>query len=103
MPITSLPFSIRELASRQPSNNRDSKVLAANVAKLFLVPLEAKLALFSSTADFWADESATAVVGIDSTDGSSADLNPAAWELNGVTQISVIAASVCTVNISWYS
>ena len=103
MPLTALPFSIRELASRPPSNSRDSKVLAASVAEAFVVPQEAKFAIFSSTADFWADESATAVVGIDSTDGSSAELNPAAWQLDGVRQISVISAAVCTVNISWYS
>lgn len=77
--------------------------LAANVAESQTVPATANFVIFSATcAAFYMNPSTTATVPGDTTDGSASALNPAAWWVNGVTTLSVIAPTTCIITFSFY-
>lgn len=81
----------------------DVRVLAANVAEAHTVPTSARFVIFSSTCNFYANAVTTAAVpGADVTNGSASELNPAAWFIEGVTTISLIAANACTITMAFY-
>lgn len=82
-----------------------SRSLAASVAEAFTVPSVARWVIFSATCNFYANGAATATVPGDVTDGSAAELNPAAWFLGQpgtVTSISVISPTTCVVTATFY-
>lgn len=98
-----------EFGQRYSSNVRaaptyvDARVLAANTSETHTVPAGIKWVLFSPSCDFYAKLGASAAVpAADVTDGSSAELNPAGWYIEGVTQFTLIAPSTCVVTLSFY-
>jgi len=85
------------------SDNRNTLVLTANTAESIAVPEGAQIALFSATADFWADYDNTAIVpSVDITNGTAPELNPTLRRLNNVSNISLISASAAKIQISFY-
>ena len=101
--MISFPVSIRELVSRPPSDTVNALALSASSAESMTVPAGAKFVIFSKTADFYAKPNATAAVGVDTTDGSASELNPASWMLDGVSTIGVISAATCIISFAFYS
>lgn len=90
--------------ARVPSTYILAKSLAANTAEAFTVPTGAKVVLFSSNVDFYANPYTTAAVPGDTTDGSASELNPVAYLLpQGTSSISVIAPSAGIVTASFYA
>lgn len=81
----------------------DARVLAANVSETHTIPTGANTVLFSSTCDFYAKPgSSAAVPAADVTDGTGAELNPATWNVTGLTTLTVISTSTCVLTMSWY-
>jgi hypothetical protein len=87
-----------------------ARVLAANTAETITVPANATKVRLAGTADFYYAIGAapTAVVPVDTDDGSSNELlkqqGGAEWRTcQGAAQISVISAAVCTVTASFYT
>lgn len=86
----------------------DIKSLAANTQETFTVPTGADVAIFSGSTNFYALANGTAVVPADVSNGSGAQLNPAAWLLTprddgtDLTTISVISEAICVVTVSYY-
>lgn len=87
-----------------------ARVLAANVAETISVPTNATKVRLAGTADFYYAIGAapTAVVPVDTDDGSSNELmkqqGGAEWRTcQGVAQISVISAAICIVTASFYT
>lgn len=81
----------------------DARVLAAGVSETHTVPTGQKRVLFSATCDFYAKPGASAAVpAADVTDGTSAELNPATWTVEDMTQFTIISSSVCVVTLSFY-
>lgn len=102
MALNSLPFSVRELACRQPSGWVDAKSLAANVAKTFNIPLGAKYVVFSSTSNFYVMAGGAAAVPGDVTDGTASELNPSMLMIEAYTTIGVISPAASVVTASYY-
>ena len=68
------------------------------------VPTGARVAIFSSTNNFyvnWLTTSATPVADI--TNGSAPELNPEARDVQGYATFSVIAPVTCVLTISYFS
>lgn len=80
----------------------NARSLAASVSETDSVPSGAQWVLFGATCDFYAKTGASAAVPGDTTDGTAAELNPAAWRVTGITQISVIASATCVVTLTYY-
>jgi hypothetical protein len=81
----------------------DARVLAANVSETHTIPTGALWVLFSSTCNFYAKLGASAAIpAADVTDGTGSELNPAAWQISGSTQITLISATACTVTMAFY-
>lgn len=81
----------------------DVRVLAPNVSETHTVPTGYNTVLFSSNCDFFAKSGASAAVpAADVTDGTGSELNPATWNTTGITQLTVISSSACTITLSWY-
>lgn len=81
----------------------DARVLAATVSETHTLPSTARLVLFAADCNFYAKAGASAAVpAADVTDGTAAELNPAAWDVTGLTQITLIAATACKVTLSIY-
>lgn len=88
----------------QPSGYVLSKLLAANVAKTFVVPPGAKAVSFSATMDFFATfDGTTAAVPGDVTDGSAACLNPSMRAVTKVASISVITPDSGVITAEFWS
>lgn len=86
-----------------PPTYTDALVLTANASQTQAVPTPATWVVFSANCNFFALPGASAAVpGATTTNGSAAMLNPAAWNITGVTQITVIASTACTVTLSFY-
>jgi hypothetical protein len=74
----------------------DSKTMAANVARDFVVPAGKKKVFFSITpvgTTFFADTGRTATIPGDVADGSASEMNPAGRAVTYGTTISVITAT----------
>lgn len=82
----------------------NARSLAANVGEDTTVPSGAKKVLFAATCNFYAKVGGTATVPGDVTNGSAAELNPAAWHLDGTTTtIGLISPSACVVTVTFYN
>lgn len=85
-----------------PSDCVLAKSLAASTAEDITVPSGAVGAVFSATADFYANYTTTATVPGDVTDGSASELNPTTRDVTGVTTISVISPTTAIVTVAFY-
>lgn len=105
MALNALPFSLRELACRQPSGWVDSKGLGAGVAEVFDVPVGAKFVLISSTTPIYINPGAAAAVPADVTDGTASELvmEPIMLMIENFTTIGVIAPAASVVTASYYT
>lgn len=81
-----------------------AKSLAASTAESITVPTGARFALFSATADFYANYTTTATVPGDTaiSDATASELNPAMRFISGVTTISVIAPVATVLTIAFW-
>ena len=88
----------------QATTKIDALVLAASSAETMTVPTGSAFVRFGANCPvIYVRRNATAAVpGSDVTDGSASEINPAAWALDDVTTISVIAPTTCNVSFSWY-
>lgn len=99
-PDTTRQFSSSVLL---PPTYTDALVLTANASQTQAVPTPATWVVFSATCNFFALPGASAAVpGATTTNGSASMLNPSAWNVTGVTQITVIASTSCTVTLSFF-
>lgn len=80
----------------------DAAVLAASTKEDMTVPSGARIVVFSSTGDFFANYDADAAVPSDTTDGTASELNPTTRNIQGVTTISLIASATPTVTLTYY-
>lgn len=81
----------------------NSRSLAANTAESITVPSDRNLVVFSATADFYANYTATAAVPGDVTDGTASELNPTVRSVAPGSTISVISPSACVVTAAFYN
>lgn len=103
-------FSILADTTRQwsssvllPPTYTDAIVLLANAAQTQAIPTPATWVVFSANCNFYALPGASAAVpGSTTTTGGASMLNPAAWNVTGSTQITVIAPTACIVTLSFY-
>lgn len=99
-----------DVPAKYPTNIRpaptytDARVLAANVAEVWTAPANARIVLFSSNCDFYANANAAAAVpAADVSDGTASELNPTAWYFSTpVTTIGLIAPTACVVTMAVY-
>lgn len=104
------PFSIFPDTTRQfsssvliPPTYTDAIVLVANASQTQAVPALANWVVFSANCNFFAKTGASAAVpGATTTNGAASMQNPAAWNIAGITQITVIASTACIVTLSFY-
>ena len=67
------------------------------------MPSDAKYVIFSAEADFYAKKAGTAVVpSADVTDGTASELNPAGYDIEGVTTIGLISDTAQTITMAFY-
>lgn len=108
MPLTTkLPASTADFFALTPSDDVQSKALAASVAESFTVPADALYVAFSCTANFYANYATTATVPGDVTDGTASELNPSIRKLRtqagaAIQSISVISPDACVITASFY-
>ncbi len=81
----------------------ENKNLAGGAAESITVPAGAKFAVFSATADFYVNYSATAAEIADTSDGSGDEINPAIRNISGVTTISIYSTDANKVSVAFYS
>lgn len=93
----------------QPAAYVAARVLAANTAKSFTVPTNAKFVHLAATDNFYFSCSGTAVVPVDADDGTSNELVPSTfggtWLVlpSACTSISVISEGTPKVTASFYT
>ena len=82
----------------------DVRVLAANTNEDHTVPSTARLVIFSSScAAFYVKSGGTAAVpAADVTDGSGSALNPAGFDVEGITTIGLISPTACVITLEFY-
>lgn len=86
-----------------PPTYTDAIVLVANASQTQAVPTPATWVVFSANCNFYAATGASAAVpAATTTNGSAAQLNPAAWNVTGFTQVTLIAPTACIVTLSFY-
>lgn len=86
-----------------PPTYTDAIVLLANASQTQAIPTPATWVVFSANCNFYALPGASAAVpAATTTNGSASMLNPAAWNVTGSTQITVIAPTACIVTLSFY-
>lgn len=82
----------------------DAKVLLANTSQTQTVPTGANWVVFSATCNFYAQRGASASVPAATiSNGSSPQVNPSAWNVTDITQLTLIADTNCTVTLAFYS
>lgn len=87
-----------------PPQYIDAKVLLANVSQTQTVPTGAGWIVFSANCNFYAQTGAAAAVPLASiSNGSSPQMNPSAWNITGITQITVISDTACVVTLAFYN
>lgn len=101
--MKSLPGSIGEYFALPPADYCNSLTLIAGTQKTIDVPAVAKYVMFASTGDFFARYDGTAQVAGDVSNGTASELNPTMRYVNGIKQVSVIAAADCTITFSFYN
>ncbi len=73
-------------------------------ATLVTVPTGARIAMFSSTNNFYANWLTTAATPVaDITSGAAPELNPVSRDVTDYTTFSVIAPVTCVLTISYFS
>jgi len=88
---------------RVPPTYVDARVLAPNVSETHTIPAGIRYVIFSSNCDFHARMgSSAAVPATDVTDGSGSELNPAAWFVDGSTQLTLVSGVACVITMSMY-
>lgn len=81
----------------------DVLVLLANVSQTQAVPAAANWVIFSADCNFFVAIGASAAVPAASTSNGSAPMqNPAGWNVTGVTQITLVAATNCKITLAFY-
>ena len=107
--MLNVPNSLRHEFCLPFSDAVNAVVLAANTAETIPIPTGAKFVLLTGTVNFYADPTTTAVVAIDTVNGTAPELVlanvPVLRSLEGVVAggISVISASICIVTAAFYS
>ena len=87
-----------------PPKYVNAYVLAAGVAQAVTIPAGARVAIFTSTSNFYVNWLATAAEpGSNITDGSAPELNPVARDLTEYTSFSMISPADCVVTITYFS
>jgi hypothetical protein len=87
-----------------PSKYVNAYVLAAGIAQTITIPSGARVAVFSSTGNFYVNWLAAAIEPTGNiTNGSGPELNPVARDVSGYGSISVIAPSICTLTVAYFS
>jgi hypothetical protein len=88
------------------SDYRDTKLMAANVARSFTVPADARKVFFNVTPSgttFWVDDSKAAVIPTDVANGSAPEMNPAGRMVTPGQSLSVITSVAgAIVGVSYY-
>ncbi len=88
---------------RPPAAYIDARVVLAGVSETHTMPSGYRRAIFSATCDFYAKPGASAAVpGADVTAGTASELNPAAWDIDGITQITFVSSVDCVIIMSLY-
>ena len=77
--------------------------LGVATAESVTIPSGAKVAVFSSTGNFYANYAGTATVPGDTTDGTASELNPTVRELETGETISVISPAAAVVTVAFYN
>jgi hypothetical protein len=87
-----------------PSQYVNTYVLAAGVVQGITIPADARVAVFTSTNNFYVNwlSTATAPTG-NITDGSASELNPVARDVTGYAAFSMVAPADCIVTIAYYA
>ena len=68
------------------------------------VPAGARIAVFNSTGNFYANWlAAAAVPTANITDGSGPELNPVARDISGLASFSLIAPANCVVTVAYFA
>ena len=82
----------------------DARVLAATVAESHTIPATTRYVLFAANCtEFYAVLNGTAATPSgDVTDGTSSEMNPTAWFVEGGATIGVISPTTCIVTMSFY-
>ena len=81
----------------------DVRVLAADTAETHTIPSGAKYVLFAATANFYVAYSGDASVpAADVTNGAGVELNPVLRKISGLSTISLISGSACTVTLAFF-
>ena len=82
----------------------NAMVLAAGVAETFTIPTDCTYLFMTATANFYARFSGTpaAVPSTEIADGTGSALNPTARHVGGLTSISFIAPTDCTITIECF-
>ena len=85
------------------SNHTLALVLSPGFGKTVTVPSDARVALFSSTGNFWLSAGgAPAVPAMDILDGSAPELNPGGRMVKPGQTLGLVAPAACTVSLSFY-
>jgi hypothetical protein len=96
-------FGSRHLLRRMP-DYVDARVLGTDTNESITPPSDAKYVIFSSEAAFWVRKDAAATVPSgDVTDGTASELNPAGYDIEGVTTIQIISETAQNVSLAYYN
>jgi hypothetical protein len=78
-------------------------VMAAGVAQGVTIPTGVRVAIFSSTMNFYVNWLAAATVPVANVnDGSGPELNPTARDVTGYASFSMIAPADCVVTVAYF-
>lgn len=82
----------------------DALALTANVAQADTPPTGARYVIISANcSEYYGNvQGVAAKPGANVTNGSSSELNPAAWFIEGNTSLSFLATATCVITLSYY-
>lgn len=88
----------------RPSNAVNNISLAGGTAENITIPAGAKAVMLKGTDNFFVNFTTTAAVPGDVTNGQASELivSPQIFDIDGVSNISVIASSACLVNAAFF-
>jgi hypothetical protein len=87
-----------------PSKYVNAYVLSAGVAQTVTIPTGGRVAVFSSSNNFYINWQTTASEpSANITNGAGPELNPVARDVTGYTSFSVVAPVSCILTISYFS
>jgi hypothetical protein len=87
-----------------PAKYINAYVLVGGAAQAVTIPAGARVAIFSSNNNFYANfqGGSAAVPAVNVTNGTAPELNPVARDLTGLTTFSIISADSCVVTIAYF-